>query len=286
MTIHAASAKGRQESSTGALRRTLQRDKGLDARLPRAMSFNEWSIRTLLRSMFKRFVKMQSVHGNIDCCARPSGATLLIHMEEQLFLLTVVWEMEVSILVLRLTELALVSNKVNRVDHDAFRCMMTLKVRHARHAAGDKVIGNVRGKANHGQATVLQFLHTNVHLLLIAELVPLVSPIKHGRSFTNEGLAFVYFGPVLDTLEDNAKENELGPPLRISFQYRVDWVGGVHVRGVKGTDGLGPEPTHVGQHGGPAVGQFSPAQEIGRGPLRQTNGIELACRIKFFAMVQ
>jgi hypothetical protein len=152
---------------------------------------------------------------------------------------------------------------------------MTLKVRHARNAAGDKVIGNVRGKANHGQASVFQFLHANVHLLLIAELVPLVGPIKHGRSFTNEGLAFVYFGSVLDALEDAAKENELGPPLGISFQYRVDWVGGVHVRGVKSANGFGPEPTHVGQHGRPAVGQFGPAQEIGRGPLRQTNGIEL-----------
>lgn len=113
--------------------------------------------------------------------------------------------------------------------------------------------GQVGSKANHGKASILEFLHAHVLFLCGIQFIPLPEPIENGFSLSSEGLAIELLS-VLVGLKDSADQKELCPPLGIGLQDGVNGVRGGHIVRLEGAHNLRPEPTHVGKHGGAAVG--------------------------------
>mmetsp|Transcript_24690 Transcript_24690/g.69306 ORF Transcript_24690/g.69306 Transcript_24690/m.69306 type:complete len:264 (-) Transcript_24690:85-876(-) len=138
----------------------------------------------------------------------------------------------------------------------------------------NEVAGCERGNSEHGQTSVLQLLHGHVLLLLVVHLLPVAGPVKGGLlvDLSGEGLAF-HLSAVLDSLDDGAEHDELGPPLRIGLEEGVDWVGGVN-RSVEGSELLWEDPSDGGEHGGASVGQFSLSEVVDWRPLGQLEWVE------------
>ena len=69
--------------------------------------------------------------------------------------------------------------------------MFLLKTKRGKagHRSGDEVGGHIGSKANHGKASILEFLHTHLLFLFVRQFIPLPEPIDNGFSLSNEGFA-------------------------------------------------------------------------------------------------
>lgn len=132
----------------------------------------------------------------------------------------------------------------------------------------------VSGDSDHGQSCVLEFLHGHIFLLCVRHLGPVARPVEAGLlvDLAREGLAF-HLSAVLDSLNDGAEDDELGPPLVVSLEEGLDGVGGLD--GSLEGPVLWEGPSDNGKHCRSSVGEFGLSEEIDGCPLCQFKRIEL-----------
>lgn len=144
----------------------------------------------------------------------------------------------------------------------------------SRDRSGDDDTGGVSGNTDHGQTGVLEFLHGHVFLLCVGHLGPVVRPVEAGFlvDFTREGLSF-HLSAVLDSLNDGAENDELGPPLVVGGPEGFHGIGGLD-GSLEGPD-LRKGPSNGGQHSRTSVGELGLAEVVDGCPLGQFERIEL-----------
>ena len=146
--------------------------------------------------------------------------------------------------------------------------------------SGDDGGRKVSSDTDHCQSCVLQFLHGHILLLCVGHLSPVARPVETGLlvDFTREGLSF-HLSSVLDSLDDGAEDNELGPPLVIGSKESLDGVGGCY-RSLKGPE-LWKDPPDSGEHGRSSVRKLGLAKVIDGCPLGQFEWVKLKRKAKY-----
>lgn len=143
--------------------------------------------------------------------------------------------------------------------------------------SGNNDTGQIPGHADHSQSSVLKFLDRHVLLLGVAHLGPVSGPVDSGflSDFTSERLS-VDLGSIFDPLDGAAEDDELGPPLEVGLEKRLDGVCGVY-RTVGEVPNSGEAPSDGRQHCRTSVGELGLAEMVQGRPLRQLQGVELRC---------
>ena len=142
----------------------------------------------------------------------------------------------------------------------------------AGNGAWDEVVGGEGGDGDHCEAAVLKL--PELHLPTPALVFGVgIHPIDDRLSVSSVRLT-IEGRLVFKGLDGAAKDDELGPPLRVGLEDGGHGIGRRDVLRVEGAEGVGEEPADGGEHGRAAVGQFGLAGPLGRDPLGQVERVE------------
>ena len=143
----------------------------------------------------------------------------------------------------------------------------------AGNGAWDEVVGGEGGDGDHCEAAVLKL--PELHLPTPALVFGVgIHPIDDRLSVSSVRLT-IEGRLVFKGLDGAAKDDELGPPLRIGLHNGVHSVSSSDVLRVEGSEVLGPAPSYDSEHGGAGIGEFGLPGPLGRHPLAQAPWIEL-----------